>query len=353
MNRLVFSIILSFFSLNLTSFPSFAADDDYRYPDLEDYQGRGCIDFTKDCGDDHQKPGDLFTDLVHSYPSPAFKEVNGREYKNLVKSKKDSKDMDEVFADLWETVKKKSEGAGYKVTEKAENPMKIEVSTKEYFDTKKQEIWKAGYLIRVSTKIVDGKAQDVVNVTVKSIKENPLKTLSAKLEISKKCDECEGVKVEAQENVSFFPGGDLDSYIEKGISFSVPEKALGNKNLADFGKFVPKLLKIGLPKKTHLVGTKAYATKVTPGAVELKGAGDSGIYFEAWSEKKGEKPFVIDFSFGYDSEDYYGSEKAHVDGEEFMLKVVKGELEDIIAKDSAKWAGSKVRLMMKRPVEAR
>ncbi len=62
MKRLAFTIIFSFISINLASFQSLAADDDYRYPDLEDYEGRGCLDFTNDCGDDHQKPGDLFDD---------------------------------------------------------------------------------------------------------------------------------------------------------------------------------------------------------------------------------------------------------------------------------------------------
>jgi hypothetical protein len=75
--------------------------------------------------------------------------------------------------------------------------------------------------------------------------------------------------------------------------------ALGKFTLGDFGKYMPELLKLGLPADTALKTTKAYSYRVRPGAVVLPGTAPSGVSMEAWSRTEGGAPFLYDFSFGY------------------------------------------------------
>ena len=89
-----------------------------------------------------------------------------------------------------------------------------------------------------------------------------------------------------------------------------------------------------------------------PGAVVLAGTAPCGVSMEAWSRTEGGKPFLYDFSFGYGDLDFYASAETHASGEAFMEKVVKGELAGLVASDSGKWGGSKVRQLMNRPIAA-
>jgi hypothetical protein len=290
----------------------------------------------------------LYQKTVATYPAPALEDVGGREYKALLDANKTKSAMNEAFPELWNAVKAGAAKRGFNVTEKEKNALKIEMSTKEYFDTKDQALWKAGYLVRISTKYKDGKPDDKVSVTVKAIQESALKALKTPLAVVG--IDPDKVKTEAEENVGFVPGGKLGGYVEKGASFSVKPAQLGAMTLGDFGKFMPELLKLGLPAETALIVNKAYSYRIRPGEVVLPEVGPCGVSMEAWTIAEGGTPYLYDFSFGYGDVDFYAIAAAHAEGEKFMHQVVKEELKGFLAADSDNWGGSKVRKMMNRPV---
>jgi hypothetical protein len=288
----------------------------------------------------------LYTRTIAQYPSPKLADVSGREYKVLFDTARLPAEPAAAFQELWTHVKAAAAKQGFTVKEKAKDPLALEQSTKEYFDTKDQALWGKGYLVRITTRFKDGKPNATVSVTVKSVFEDAQKTLAVPLAVTG----VDKAKTEAEENVGYGPDGQLRGYVEKGSSFSVPLAALGKLTLGDFGKYVPELLALGLPADTALVGTKAYAWRVRPGQVLLPGTEPCGISMEAWSRTEGGKPFLVDFSFGYGDLDYYAVGSVHAAGEQFMEKVVKQELGTLAAPDSGNWGGSKVRQMMNRPV---
>jgi hypothetical protein len=290
-----------------------------------------------------EQPGTLFAKTVAKSPAPLLAEVGGREYKCLFNIDKFPADPDLAFKDLWGKVKTASAKAGFKVEQKDKKHLKVELASKEYFDTADQDLWKKGYILRLTTKTKDG--EDSWAVTVKAVHEDagramgtPLAVVGAK------------AKVEAEGNVGLGPDGQLREYIEKGASFPVTLPQLGNRTLGDFGKFMPELLQLGLPASAQLVGKKAYTYRVKPGAVVLPGTEPCGISMEAWAHTEGGKPFLIDFSFGYGDLDFYASKDVHVAGEGFMLKVINGELKDLLMPNSGNFGGSKVRVLMNRTI---
>lgn len=293
----------------------------------------------------------LYSKTIATYPAPALEDVGGREYKTLLDASKTKGAMNEAFPELWNAVKAGAAKRGFTVTEKEKSALKIEMSTKEYFDTKDQALWKAGYLVRISTKYKDGKPDEKASVTVKAIQESALKALKTPLAVVG--IDPDKVKTEAEENVGFVPGGKLGGYVEKGASFSVKPAQLGAMTLGDFGKFMPELLKLGLPAETSLTGNKAYSYRIRPGEVVLPEVGPCGVSMEAWTTAEGGAPYLYDFSFGYGDMDFYAIAAAHAEGEKFMVQVVKEELKGFLAGDSDNWGGSKVRKLMNRPVTAK
>jgi hypothetical protein len=291
----------------------------------------------------------LYLKTIETYPAPKLEDVGGREYKFLIDPAKTKPVMAEAFKDIWTQVKTAAAKRGMTVTEKEKNPLQIEMSTKEYFDTPNQALWNKGYLVRVTTRYKDGKPNSPVSVTVKSINEDALRSLATPLAVVG----IEKVKTEAEENVGFGPGLALMGFVEKGSTFSVPLESLGKFTLGDFGKYMPELLKLGLPAETALPGTKAFSYRIRPGQVVLPGTEPCGVSMEAWSTTEGGAPHLYDFSFGYGDLDFYAIAETHGAGEQFMTKVVQGELWGLAGTGSEKWVGSKVRQLMNRPVLAK
>jgi hypothetical protein len=290
-------------------------------------------------------PQPLFKRQAQAYPAPQLEDAAGREYKFLIDSAKAKGSPAEAFKVIWSQVQKGAAKQGFKVTEKEKNPLKVEMTTKEYLDTPDQALWKKGYLIRITTKYKAGIADANGKVTVKAILEDPLKTMATPLDVV-------GVKgeEECQDNVGTGKGGQLVGYIEKGASFSVPIDDLGKMTLADFGKFMPALLKLGLPGDTKLVSNKAYSYRVRPGFVVLPGTEPCGVSMEGWAMKEDGPIFLYDFSYGYEGFTLYENPETHLQGELFMQKVLQTELADLALADGGKWGGSKVRVFMKRPI---
>ncbi|HMM35847.1 MAG TPA: hypothetical protein PKA62_14060 [Thermoanaerobaculia bacterium] len=293
---------------------------------------------------DEAKP--LYVQTIQKYRAPVLDDVGGREYKFLIDPAKMKAKPEDAFRDIWKRVKTAAEKNGFTLTEKDKTPFKVELSTKEYLDTPDQLLWKAGYQIRVTNKYADGKPGKDVAVNVKSVKEDARLAMAAPLAVTGG----EKVKVEAEGNVGIGPGGTLREYIEKGATFTVPVEALGKKTLADFGRFVPELLSIGLPADTALVGKTAYSSRVKPGAVVLPGTEPCGVSMEAFAEKEGGAPYLYDFSYGYSDLYFYDIAQVHEAGERFLTKVLHGDLAAIAMPESEKWGGSKVRKLMNRPL---
>ena len=290
-------------------------------------------------------PDPLFKRQIQAHPAPKLDDVSGREYKFLIDSAKAKGAPAEAFKEIWTQVKASAAKQGFTVTEKSKAPLKVEMTTKEYLDTADQVLWKKGYLIRITTKYKAGIADANGKVTVKAIFEDSAKTIATPLEVA-------GVKSEpeCQDNVGLGKDGKLVGYIEKGASFTVPLDDLGKLTLGDFGKYMPELLKLGVPADTKLVSNKAYSYRVRPGYVVLPGTEPCGVSMEGWALKEGGAIFLYDFSYGYDGLTLYESPETHLQGELFMSKVLRGELAGLALADDGKWSGSKVRVFMKRPI---
>lgn len=290
----------------------------------------------------------LYVQTIQKYRAPVLDDVGGREYKFLLDPAKMKGKPEDAFKDVWKRVKAAAEKNGFTLTEKDKSPFKVELATKEYLDTADQLLWKAGYQIRVTNKFVDGKPDTSVAVNVKAVGEDARAVMARALAVKGGSK----VKVEAEGNVGIGPGGQLREYIEKGATFTVPLADLGAMTLADFGKFVPELLSAGLPADAKLVGKKSYTYRVKPGAVVLPGTEPCGVSMEAFAEKEGGKPFLWDFSFGYGDLYFYDIARVHEAGEQFLLKVLHGDLKDLAIPDAEKWGGSKVRKIWNRPIAA-
>ncbi len=293
-------------------------------------------------------PKPLYAQTIAKYPAPKLADVAGREYKFLFDPAKTKGTPEEAFKDLWGQVKAAAARKGFTVTEKDKNPLKIEISTKEYFDTPEQSLWNKGYLVRITTKYKDGKPGETVAVTVKAITDDAMKSLATPLAVVDL-----KTKTEAEGNVGPASANTLVEIVEKGSTFSVKPADLGTMTLGDFGKFMPELNRLGIPSTTTLVGTKAWSYRVRPGAVVLPGTEPCGVSMEGWAAKEGGAPYLYDFSYGYGDIDFYGVAETHAAGEQFLLKVVMGELANVGVADGAKWGGSKVRKLMNRPIPAK
>ena len=294
-------------------------------------------------------PKPLYEKTIAKYPSPKLEDVGGREYKSLFDPAKVGATPDDGFKTIWTKVKAAAEKNGFTVQEKDKKPLKIEYSTKEYFDTSDQALYKKGYIVRITQKFKEGNPEPTVAVTVKAVVEDAVQALAVPLAIVGG----EKPKTEAEENVGMGPGGELRGYVEKGSTFSVAPDALGARTLGDFAKFMPELLKLGLPADTKLTGTKAWSYRVRPGAVVLPGTEPCGVSMEAWATKEGGAPYLYDFSYGYGDLDFYAIAPTHAAGEKFLLTVIHGDLSGLGMPDGEKWGGSKVRKLMNRPIPAK
>lgn len=292
------------------------------------------------------EPAPVYQTMFRTQPAPALAQVQGREYKFLVDPARLQPGMDAGFADLWQQVLRAAGQRGFKIEEKDKNAFKVDVSTKEYFDTPDGALWKAGYLIRLSTNYQDGKPEPSTRVTVKAVNRDTATVLSRTLKV----EGVEKVKIEAEDAIGFQAGATLGQYVEKGASFTLPATALGARTLGDFARYVPELGKLGLPPGTPLKGTLVYSYRVKPGAVVLPGVGACGVSMEAWSRTLGGQPYLYDFSFGYSDIDFYAEAEAHAVGERFMDVVFGDQLYKLQPADGEKWGGSKVRQLMNRPL---
>ena len=287
----------------------------------------------------------LYVRQTQAHPAPKLDDVAGREYKFLIDPAKTKTSPAAAFKDIWTKLQAAAAKQGFTVTEKDKNPLKVEMTTKEYLDTADQALWKKGYLIRITTKYKAGMAEDKGKVTVKAIFENLDKTLAAPLTVV-------GIQGESecQDNVGVAAGGTLKGYVEKGASFTVTLSDLGKMTLGDFGKYMPELLALGLPSDTRLVSNKAYSYRARPGFIVLPGTEPCGVSMEGWTTKEDGPIFLYDFSYGYEDLTLYENPETHQEGERFMTKVLFGELGGLALPDDGKWGGSKVRVFMNRPI---
>ncbi len=292
-----------------------------------------------------QESKPLYLRQIQANPAPKLEDVAGREYKFLIDPAKTKGAPAAAFKDIWTRLQAAAAKHGFTVTEKEKNPLKVEMTTKEYLDTPDQALWKKGYLIRITTKYKAGMAEDKGKVTVKAIFDDLDKTLAAPLTVvgAKGESEC-------QDNVGMAAGGTLNGYVEKGASFSVPLADLGKLTLGDFGKYMPELLKLGLPADTKLVSSKAYSYRARPGFIVLPGTEPCGVSMEGWATKEDGAIFLYDFSYGYEDLTLYENAETHQEGERFMTKVLFGELGALALPDNGKWGGSKVRVFINRPI---
>lgn len=273
------------------------------------------------------------------------KEITGREYKFLVGADKVNADTAEACKEIWQQIKAVATPLQITMTEKKKDPFAPSQSAKTYFDTSDLALWKKGYLIRVTANYERGYPASPLRISVKSINGTFDKVLAAPLK-------AKGVKskITAEDNIGIGKSGQLGSYVDKSVNFSLTRGELGDMNLADFGAYVPELMELGLPADTKLVARVAHDMRCRPGSIELPGLDKPvTISMEGWSRTEGGAPFVYDFSFGYDG-DFTKQTEAHKVSERLM-QALQTKLGDKLAmKDVHKWNGSKVRVLLNQPM---
>jgi hypothetical protein len=180
---------------------------------------------------------------------------------------------------------------------------------------------------------------------VKAIHADALRTLAIPLQVL-------GVEAttESEGNVGLSRNDELGEYVEKGSSWRVDVDQLGSLTLGDFGKFMPELLKLGLPANTMLISTKVYAVHTKPGQIIFPGAEPFPVSLEGWSKTEGGPIFLFDISYRFNG-GYYTNAPSHTAGERFMTLVLQGALKEWTLPDSGRWGGSKVRDLLNHPLE--
>lgn len=275
------------------------------------------------------------------------KVVEGREFKFLGDPAKLKPEMKEAFKELWDRATAIASKDGLKVTERDKKPFALSPVVKTFFDTKDQQLWKAGWLIRVTTSYKKGYPEASVKVMIKRINMPSKGIFASKLAAEKDLK----AKVAIEDNIGINPDGSLYAYLEQGLSFKVDRSALGDMNLADFGKLVPQLLKIGLPADTKLEAIPAFGTRCRPGFIALPGLEKPvAVSMEAWARTENGKPFVYDYSFGYDG-DFDKMGVTHEAAEKFTISLYKDMGPSLGFENAAKWGGSKVRVLLGQPRE--
>ena len=291
-------------------------------------------------------PKPFYLRTIERYPSPILKDLTAREYKFLLDPTVLPKVSEAAFQEIWRRIRIASERTGFTLTEgvrKSGKPAKVEASVKAYLDTAGQELWKKGYLLRITTK-VKGEVE-TRSMTVKALRADAVQTLATPLQVRGAES-----RTEAEGNTGVVPEGGLAEYVEKGCSWTVTKAQLGSLTLADFGKFMPELLLQGIPSSAELVTTKVHARHVKPGLLLLPNGASAPFTLEAWSRSEGGPPFLYEISFRCEGVDFYQDSGASAAGERFMREVLQGELKDLALPGGGRWGGSKVRALLNRPV---
>ena len=267
------------------------------------------------------------------------KDIEGREFKFLVDPGKLPPALSDGFKEIWKQAKEVAAKEGITMTEREKKPFELSPTVKTFLDTADMGLWKKGYLIRLTINYKNGYPVSPYRVVVKALDPGFKKALAAKLDAPK----VKG-KVSASENIGIGKDGQLSAYVEKDVSFSLGRAELGNMDLADFGAYVPELLKLGLPADTKLVAYPAFGVRCRPGFVQLPGL-DRPVAFsmESWSRTPDGPPVVYDFSFAYEG-DYAKMAEVHKAAEKFTLALYKDLNDRLGFKDTWRWGGSKVRL---------
>jgi hypothetical protein len=293
-----------------------------------------------------ESPKPLYVQTLERIPASSMEAVRAREYKFLVDPAKTKASPEAAFEEIWGLLKAAASREGFGLTDAGPTPLALEASTKEYFDTPDQRLWQMGYLIRVTRGAKNERKGNAV-LTVKSIREDAVAALAAPLAVPGKGRG----KTEAEENVGVGPGGALHGYVEKGVSVTVPVESVEPATVGAIGKFVPELLRLGLPPETRLVGRRVHVVRARPGAVVLPGVKPCNVSMEAWSAEPGGRVHLLDVSYSYSGVDFRAASATHAAGEQFFVKVLQRGLGPLTAADDERWVGSKVRKLMNRPIE--
>lgn len=271
--------------------------------------------------------------------------VEGREFKFLVDPARVKPDMQAAFKEIWDKAKAVAAKQGISITEREKKAFALSPVVKTFFDTEDMKLWKAGYLIRVTINYKKGYPSSEVRVMIKRINQ-PAKTIlagtmSAVKDVKAKCS--------IEDNIGINADGTLYSYLEQGLSFRVGRAELGDMELADFGRFAPFLLKLGIPATAKLVAHPAFGTRCRPGFIALPGLDRPvAVSMEAWAHTEGGAPFVYDYSYGYEGE-FDKMATTHAAAEAFLSALYRDLGPSIGFADAARWGGSKVRVLLQEP----
>ncbi|MBQ8828745.1 MAG: hypothetical protein IJ022_01380 [Burkholderiaceae bacterium] len=288
------------------------------------------------------------TELYEQYISDfgnKVSEIKGREFKFLIDPKKVDQNIKIAFKDIWFQTKTVLEKNGLRVLEREKKTWALKTAVKTFFDTPNMDLWKKGYLIRTTTTFQKNRYPETpIKIVVKRINQPFNQIIQARLSMID--NETFGV---IEDNVGVGSKGQLVGYIEKTVGWSMGRGKLGEITLADISQYVPELSNLGISPQTELIAHPAFSTRCRPGYVEISGLeGRVAVSMEAWSHTFNGKPFIYDFSLGYEG-DFINMKETHRSTEK-AFKALSKELGTKLGYPNAdRYVVSKVRVLLNQP----
>ncbi|TKB49660.1 hypothetical protein [Ferrimonas aestuarii] len=273
----------------------------------------------------------------------ALEIIEAREMKLLLDPNKVGYSPEIGLHKIWDKVKAFAESNNLTIQEKPYNFDGLTYSTKVYYDTVDKQLAKQGYLVRITTKYLQGQPASSA-LTVKYLDRNhPERVFGAML------DEEDAA---LEENVGPAHNYQLDTYLEKSLKVDADPSSLPS-TFGEFAELAPLLSELSIAHDIELIGTGVYSIRMKPGYVVLPGLPfPSGISMEAWLPiDSGEQALIYDFSFGYPTGDYYDMESTHIAAESFMQKLYQHVDTTLGLKDNPKWRGSKASFLRNSGLE--
>ena len=238
--------------------------------------------------------------LVVNCSSDKRKQLNSSEYKLLLQSDKFDNPI-VGFKNYWKIVKTVAKNHNVAVVEKTK-PFTLKHKEVSFFDTEKQELRKAGFLIRQKVKYENGHKKPGFEYGVKYRKTHPAGALAVDLVLNDGYTPKDET-IELESDIVYFSRNGESSETTYSISNSIlldeaPEMVLGS-----FADIYPALGKLGIPKTaplTKVAGVSVDEWMVMPGKLDFGDGLFGRVDMSVWiiPTKDGELR-ISEFSFDH------------------------------------------------------
>ena len=207
--------------------------------------------------------------LIANCSAEKQKELNSSEYKLLLKSDKFDNPL-VGFKNYWEIVKTVAKNHNVAVVEKTE-PFTLKHKEVSFFDTERQELRKAGYLIRQKEKYKNGLKKPGFEYGVKYRQTDPADALAVDLALNDGYTPKDET-IELESDIVYFSRNGESNETTYSISNSILLDKAPEMQLGSFAEIYPALGKLGIQKTallTKVAGVSVDEWMVAPGKLDF------------------------------------------------------------------------------------